>query len=101
MRREWPFNVLLRADEALTAEEAGRYGTEEILVQGTIDCCFLEGGKWVLLDYKTDRADDPDALREHYRKQLNVYALALERITGVPVAEKYLCLLTKGLALEV
>ena len=101
VRREWPFNVLLRADEALTAEEAGRYGTEEILVQGTIDCCFLEGGKWVLLDYKTDRADDPDALREYYRKQLNVYALALERITGVPVAEKYLYLLSKGLALEV
>lgn len=101
VRREWPFNVLLRVDEALTAEEAGRYGSEEILVQGTIDCCFLEDGKWVLLDYKTDRADDPDALREHYRKQLNVYALALERITGVPVAERYLCLLSKGLALEV
>ena len=71
------------------------------VVQGSVDCCFLEDGKWVLLDYKTDRADDPDALREHYRKQLNVYALALERITGVPVAERYLCLLSKGLALEV
>ena len=73
----------VRADEALTPQEAGRFGSEELLVQGTIDCCFVEDGQWVLLDYKTDRTDDMDALRAHYEKQLNVYALALERITGL------------------
>ena len=100
VRREWPFNVMMRAEEALTAEEAGVFGGEELLVQGAIDCCFVEDDAWVLLDYKTDRTTDMDALRAHYEKQLHVYALALERITGLPVKEKKLCLLASGQELE-
>ena len=70
-------------------------------MQGTIDCCFMEGGQWVLLDYKTDRTDDMDARRAHYEKQLRVYALALETITGRPVKERLLCLLSGGGTLAV
>lgn len=101
VRREWPFNVMLKAAEALSPEEAGRFGDVELLVQGTIDCCFVEDGAWVLLDYKTDRTEDMDALRAHYRKQLNVYALALERVTGLPVKQRLLCLMHSGGTLEV
>ena len=101
VQREWPFNVMLRIDDALTPQEAGRYGHEELLVQGTIDCCFVEDDQWVLLDYKTDRTDDMDALRAHYEKQLNVYALALEHITGMPVKQRLLCLLESGGTLAV
>ena len=101
VRREWPFNVMLKAAEALSPDEAGRFGDEELLVQGTIECCFIEDGQWVLLDYKTDRTDDMDALRAHYQKQLNVYALALNRITGLPVKQRTLCLLHSGGTLEV
>jgi ATP-dependent helicase/nuclease subunit A len=101
VHREWPFNAVLRASEALTPEEAGIFSGEDILVQGTVDCCFMEDGKWVLLDYKTDRADDPEAVREHYRKQLSVYALALERITGIPVSQRLLCLISANMVLEV
>ena len=101
VRREWAFNVMLRAGEALTPEEAGRFAGEELLVQGSIDCCFLENGAWVLLDYKTDRDDDPEALRAHYEKQLHVYALALERITGVEVRERLLCLLSANAVVPV
>ena len=100
VRREWPFNVMLPIDEALTADEAGRFGHGELMVQGTIDCCFVEDGEWVLLDYKTDRTDDMDALRAHYDKQLKVYALALERITGMRVKQRMLCLLESGGTVE-
>ena len=55
----------------------------------------------MLLDYKTDRSDDLDALCAHYRKQLHVYALALERITGVRVRQRVLCLLASGVAVDV
>ena len=96
VHREWPFNVMVRISEALEADEAGTYGDEEILVQGTIDCCFMEDGRWVLLDYKTDRTDDAEALTLRYRNQLRLYALALEKITGVPVKEIRLCLLLAG-----
>lgn len=101
LRREWSFNAMMRVSEALTAEEAGAYADEEIMVQGSIDCCFIEDGRWVLLDYKTDRNDDAAALTERYRAQLRLYALALERITGVEVAEIYLCLLSSGEALAI
>ena len=101
VRREWPFNVTLSIRDALTDEEAARFGGGELLVQGTIDCCFVEDGAWVLLDYKTDRADDADALRAHYARQLTVYALALERITGLPVRQRLLCLLGSGGTVEV
>jgi len=101
VHREWPFNVMVRISEALEADEAGAYGNEEILVQGTIDCCFMEDGRWVLLDYKTDRANDAEALTLRYRNQLRLYALALEKITGVPVKEIRLCLLLAGEELQV
>ena len=100
VQREWPFNAMVRADEALSPAEAGRFAGEELLVQGTIDCCFLEDGAWILLDYKTDRSGDLDALRERYRAQLSVYALALERVTGIPVRQKLLCLLASNDVLE-
>ena len=90
----------LRVSEALTPEEAGRFGGEELLVQGTIDCCFIEDGQWVLLDYKTDRTEDMDALRAHYAPQLRLYALALQRITGMPVKQRTLCLIAQGRLLE-
>jgi len=96
VRREWSFNVMMRLSEALTAEEMGGYADGEILVQGSIDCCFMENGSWILLDYKTDRASDAEALTHRYGRQLRMYALALERITGIPVAEVWLCLLQGG-----
>lgn len=96
VEREWPFNVLMRISEALTPEEAGDAAEDEILVQGAIDCCFIENGRWILLDFKTDRSDDAAALTERYQNQLRLYALALERITGIEVAEIRLCLLRAG-----
>ena len=101
IRREWPFNVSMNIAEALGDEAAARYGDAELLVQGTVDCCFIEDGEWVLLDYKTDRADDLDAICARYRSQLKLYALALERITGIPVKERVLCLIGQGKTVEV
>ena len=89
VRREWLFTLRLSALEATGSDVPG-----SVLVQGQIDCCFEEDGGWVLLDYKTDRASDPDALVEHYRPQLDLYKKALERITKIPVREAYLCLLS-------
>ena len=101
VQREWPFNAMMRISEALEGSEAGDFTDEEILVQGTIDCCFMENGRWVLLDYKTDRTGDAEALTLRYRNQLRLYALALERITGIPVAEIRLCLLLSGETLSI
>ena len=99
VRREINFNLILRASEALTDEESR--GTDgEILVQGTIDLCFLEDGQWVLVDYKTSRADDLEAVKARYAMQLDLYQKALHRITGIPVKEKILCLIAQNLSIS-
>ena len=76
VRREWAFNLVM--------DEQGT------LLQGVIDCAFLEGDAWVLVDYKTDRISDESAFIARYQLQLDWYARALNRITGKPVKAKYL-----------
>ena len=85
IRREWAFNLLME---------------EGSLLQGVIDCAFLENGAWVLVDYKTDRIEDEDAFIQRYQLQIDWYAKALERITGTPVKERYLYSISKGKAYQ-
>lgn len=76
VKREWAFN--------LVRDEQGN------MVQGVIDCAFIENSKWVLLDYKTDHLETDEAFEERYGEQLRWYARALWAITGVPVAEAWI-----------
>lgn len=95
VQRELPFNLAVPAHVVFPGET----GDEEILVQGIIDCCFLEDGMWVLLDYKTNRVDGrntAESIAAHYKPQLQTYRTALEEITGIGVKEAYLYLLSVG-----
>ena len=84
VEREWAFTFRRETPESTQ------------LVQGVIDCCFEEGGRWVLVDYKTDSpADVPGAIERH-RPQLEIYAQALEGITVMPVQERVLYLVRAG-----
>lgn len=60
---------------------------ESIVVQGVIDCLFVEQDGLVVVDYKTDRGVTPDTLRERYRGQLAVYARAAAECFALPVKE--------------
>lgn len=91
--REKPFNYQIRPEH---------YGFEysgTVTVQGMIDCFFEEDGQWVLLDYKTDRyttEEEKQALIKQYQLQIDLYAQALEELTGKDVKAKYLCLIKMG-----
>ena len=61
--------------------------TEQLLIQGIIDCYFEEADALVVLDYKTDRVKAPEELVTRYQAQLAYYAKALFTITGKPVEE--------------
>lgn len=67
---------------------------ETVLIQGVVDCLFREDGKYVLVDYKTDRVLEHRggiaALAENYRFQLELYGRALEDILGEAISEKWL-----------
>lgn len=61
-----------------------------ILIQGIIDAFFIEDDEIVLLDYKTDVVKNSGELREKYKKQLELYATALEANFNKRVKEKIL-----------
>ena len=74
VHREWNFNLLIRQNR-------------DMILQGVIDCAFLENGEWVILDYKTDRGKTQEEMAEEYRPQLMWYARSLSELTGKRVKE--------------
>ena len=62
---------------------------ETVVVQGMVDCAFVEDGRLFVVDYKTDR-EAPDVLRERYRSQVQTYCTAMAQCTDYPVAGAYL-----------
>ena len=61
---------------------------ETTIVQGIIDACFIEDGKYVIVDYKTDDVQSVDTLKDNYKEQLDQYENAVKQISGKEVAEK-------------
>lgn len=62
-----------------------------LLVQGVIDCFFENpDGSYTVVDYKTDRIEDPDELIRRHRVQLTAYARTVESMTGRPVSRAVL-----------
>ena len=99
VQREWSFTLPVPAAELYDTD-----APETVLLQGVIDCCFLEDGAWVLLDYKTDRLkrdETPDAHAALHAAQLALYARALESLTGCTVKARYVVLLRAHAAVEV
>ena len=73
--------------------------TDEILVNGIIDCYFTEKNVGVLIDYKSDRIYDEEELKARYRIQLELYRTALERAMGISIRETYLYSFAMGKAI--
>ena len=92
---ERTFSLLMQPKE-LFYGAAYETVTDSILVNGIIDCYFVENGKVILLDYKSDRIYDEEKLKEQYRIQLQLYKIALERALQMPVAETYIYSLAMG-----
>ena len=64
------------------------------VLSARIDLAFLTVDRqWVVVDYKTDNvktAADLAQRAQGYQTQIDIYAAALTRVTGLPVAECYL-----------
>ncbi len=67
-----------------------------VVIQGIIDVCFLENGKFVLADYKTDKVKTLQQLVDKYHVQLESYQKALEQIAGIEVSEMIIYSVTLG-----
>ena len=91
--REQRFNILLPASHFTQDEEfKSEIDGEEILVQGVIDLFFEdENGNIILCDYKTDYLTPEEIqdeelvikkMKDRHGKQLEYYAMAIERFLG-------------------
>ena len=92
---EQPFVIARAAREISPEYDSDR----EILIQGIMDAWFEEEDGLVLLDYKTDRIRTDQELIARYHTQLEVYAKALEQMTGKKVKER--CMYSFSLGREI
>jgi ATP-dependent helicase/nuclease subunit A len=61
-------------------------------IYGIIDAVWMEDGRFVVVDFKTDHVlEPPSVLADRYRAQLAAYTSALRAATDFEVAETLLC----------
>jgi ATP-dependent exoDNAse (exonuclease V) beta subunit len=91
--------AVLSHDILRRAREAGARGrcrretpltlqlSDGTLLEGIVDLAFEEDGRWLVVDYKTDRelAEDPEG-NARYTRQVGAYAAAISRATGQPAS---------------
>ncbi|SKC49097.1 helicase-exonuclease AddAB subunit AddA [Maledivibacter halophilus] len=89
--REAPFILKKKAADVIEDLEDC---TEELLIQGIVDCYFEEDDDLVLIDYKTGSVFDGniERLLRRYKVQMELYREALQVITRKRVKESYIYL---------
>ena len=94
LRREQPFVFGIPASRLLDPQhrDTGSKALDDeiLMIQGIIDAYFIEDGRIVLLDYKTDVIDSMDELWKRYETQMDYYREALESLEGMDVSERHL-----------
>ena len=95
--REFKFSILVDA-----AEYFDGVAGEEILLQGVVDCAWVQKDGITVLDFKTDYVTDDNLqnIQERYSMQVKAYSKALEKIFGVPVKRTCLYLFFIGKFIE-
>ncbi len=63
---------------------------DAVLLQGVLDCCYEKDGRFVIVDYKTDRLHDAAAFAERYSLQLQLYRQGIYQITGKKADKLYI-----------
>ena len=100
VEREFKFSLLVPAADYYPEAGPG----EEVLLQGVVDCWFVEeDGSVTVVDFKTDRValDGADRRAQDYRPQLDAYTRALSQAAGVEVKRRCLWFFSAGRAVEV
>jgi ATP-dependent helicase/nuclease subunit A len=97
--REWLFTMRVPADEVLGPGA----GTEPVVVQGVADLVLVTPTGAVVIDFKTDRSsqDQMGSNGVLYRRQVTIYARAVESILGVTVMNKWIYYLVDDRALSI
>ncbi len=89
VKREYEFSFLVKAS-FLYGDLPDEIADEDIVVEGKLDCAFIENGKVILIDYKSDNITDTAVFKELYAPQLDIYSQAISECTEYQVSERYI-----------
>ncbi len=87
--KEYEFSYFKKAGEVYDSIPE-QIENENVVVQGKFDCAFIENGKGIIIDYKSDNITDENTFKEIYSPQIAIYTEALKLCEGVDVSEKYI-----------
>ncbi len=62
----------------------------KVILQGAVDCAFIENDRLYIIDFKTDRVEDEQDLVKEYAVQLNLYAKALQEVKKTEIGGCFL-----------
>ncbi len=95
-RRAFSAGEILREFKFSILDDAANYDTslkgEQILLQGVVDCAFIDDNGITVIDFKTDRVNNDNLQKtvDMYSGQVALYAAALSKIYNLPIKEKYI-----------
>ena len=94
VKKEAPFVIKKKAKEISRTMDQEDY----ILIQGIIDCYFEEDGQIVIVDYKTDGANEGniEEIKSAHKDQINIYKEAIEKTGKKKVKEAFIYLFSIG-----
>ena len=98
--REQPFIMEVGANEV----DDDYPENERVLIQGIVDAFYIKDEKVYIVDYKTDTVplDNGDTiLIERYKRQLKLYAYALEKILDKKIGKTSLYSVALGKEIEI
>ena len=87
VEKERRFTAVIPAFLALPQWGQAPDAGETVVLQGAVDCTFVENGKLHIIDFKTDRVQDTQELWDRYGPQIRLYGYAMEEVTGMEVGE--------------
>ncbi len=95
--KEQPFTVFVPANMV----ENNYTGEGEILLQGIIDLLAVKDDEAIIIDYKYSTVVNPETLIARYKKQLELYSFAVEKVLKMKVKTTYLLNLNTCKLIEV
>ena len=101
--REQTFMLEVNVEElkdVFGIENIDKDENDTILIQGTIDMFYVKGNEAVIVDYKTDRVNDVEEIKNRYMVQLKYYKKALEKILNLNVKKTYIYLVNTNESIE-
>jgi len=101
--RKHPLGERASRAERIEREWSFNFAVDDVVVSGQVDLWFVENSGVVLVDYKTNDVDLAGASTAAgtYAAQIQLYALCIERATGLPVREAYLHFLRPNAAIPI